>query len=117
MNNRFRLAATASLLGALMLAACSTGNMTTAATGNGITNGITNARRVLLVSIDGLHEQDLANCTAAKTCPNIASLAQTGVTYSNAYTPGLSDSFPGLAAILTGGSPNFDRYQAMESST
>ena len=56
MNNRFRLAATASLLGALILAACSTGNMTTAATANGITNGITNARRVLLVSIDGLHE-------------------------------------------------------------
>ncbi|WP_231937331.1 alkaline phosphatase family protein [Caballeronia udeis] len=68
-------------------------------------NGIANAGHVLLVSIDGLHEQDLAYCVAAKTCPNIALLAQTGVTYSNAYTPGLSDSFPGLAAILTGGSP------------
>jgi hypothetical protein len=101
MKNRFRLAATASLLGATMVAACSTNTMTTAAPANGIGN----ARRVLLVSIDGLHEQDLAICVAAKTCPNIASLAQTGVTYSNAYTPGLSDSFPGLAAILTGGSP------------
>ncbi len=60
---------------------------------------------VLLVSVDGLHQQDLANCLAAKTCPNLAALAQTGVTYANAYTPGLSDSFPGLAALLTGGSP------------
>jgi hypothetical protein len=55
-NNRFRLAASASLLGVVMLAACSTSNMTAAATANGISD----ARHVLLVSIDGLHEQDLA---------------------------------------------------------
>ncbi len=35
----------------------------------------------------------------------MALLAKNGVTYSNAYTPGLSDSFPGLAALVTGGSP------------
>src|SRR5471030_1926403 len=102
MNNRFRLAVIVSFLGATMVAACSTDTMMTTAAP---ANGIANARHVLLVSIDGLHEQDLAICMAAKTCPNIASLAQTGVSYSNAYTPGLSDSFPGLAAILTGGSP------------
>lgn len=62
-------------------------------------------KRVLLVSIDGLHEQDLARCTAANTCPNLAVLAQSGVTYTDAHTPGLSDSFPGLAALVTGGSP------------
>lgn len=61
--------------------------------------------RVLLISVDGLHQQDLANCIANKTCPNIATLGQTGVNYSNANTPGLSDSFPGLAALVTGGSP------------
>ena len=60
---------------------------------------------VLLISVDGLHQQDLSNCLAAKTCPNIAALASTGVNYSNAFTPGLSDSFPGLAALITGGSP------------
>jgi len=60
---------------------------------------------VLLISVDGLHEQDVANCIAAKTCPTIAALAQTGTQYTNAFTPGLSDSFPGLAALLTGGSP------------
>ena len=60
---------------------------------------------VLLISIDGLHQQDLANCLAKGTCPNLAALGQTGVVYSGATTPGLSDSFPGLAALLTGGSP------------
>lgn len=63
------------------------------------------AKRVLLVSIDGLHEQDLARCIGANMCPNLALLAKSGVTYTNARTPGLSDSFPGLAALVTGGSP------------
>jgi predicted AlkP superfamily pyrophosphatase or phosphodiesterase len=61
--------------------------------------------RVLLISVDGLHQQDLSNCLANNTCPNMASLSQTGVNYTNASTPGLSDSFPGLAALITGGSP------------
>lgn len=61
--------------------------------------------RVLMISVDGLHQQDVANCIAAKTCPNIAALAQTGTTYANAFTPGISDSFAGLGALLTGGSP------------
>ena len=60
---------------------------------------------VLIVSIDGMHQQDLARCVADNTCPNIAALARHGVTYTNAYTPGLSDSVPGLAALVTGGGP------------
>ena len=64
-----------------------------------------NVARVLLLSIDGLHEEDVARCIAAATCPHIAALAATGVHYTNAATPGLSDSFPGLAALLTGGTP------------
>ncbi len=60
---------------------------------------------ILLISIDGLHQQDVAHCLAAGTCPTIASIASTGVNYTNAATPGLSDSFPGLAALLTGGTP------------
>ncbi|CAM2151014.1 Nucleotide pyrophosphatase [Pararobbsia alpina] len=62
-------------------------------------------KHVLLISVDGMHEQDVARCIGANTCPNIALLAQSGVNYTNAHTPGLSDSFPGLAALLTGGSP------------
>ena len=60
---------------------------------------------VLIVSIDGMHQQDLARCLADKTCPNIAALAHHGVNYTNAWTPGLSDSVPGLAALVTGGGP------------
>lgn len=67
--------------------------------------GAKGIKRVLLVSIDGLHEQDLARCIGANTCPNLAVLAQSGFTYTEAHTPGLSDSFPGLAALVTGGSP------------
>jgi hypothetical protein len=63
------------------------------------------AAHVLLISVDGLHEGDVAHCLAAGTCPTIASMAGSGVHYTNAATPGLSDSFPGLAALLTGGSP------------
>lgn len=62
-------------------------------------------KHVLLISFDGLHQQDVARCVAGNTCPNLALLAQSGVTYTNAHTPGLSDSFPGLAALVTGGSP------------
>ncbi|HEY8976398.1 MAG TPA: alkaline phosphatase family protein [Burkholderiaceae bacterium] len=60
---------------------------------------------VLIISVDGMHAQDLARCLADRTCPHIASLARHGVTYANAFTPGLSDSVPGLAALVTGGGP------------
>lgn len=62
-------------------------------------------QHVLLISFDGLHEQDVARCISSNSCRNLALLAKSGVTYTNAHTPGLSDSFPGLAALVTGGSP------------
>lgn len=60
-------------------------------------------QHVLLISIDGFHAIDLANCTAAGTCPNLDRLADHGTTYTNASTTKPSDSFPGLLAQLTGG--------------
>lgn len=62
-------------------------------------------RHVLLISIDGMHAVDFANCTSAGTCPNLAALRQTGVTYTSASTSKPSDSFPGLMTIITGASP------------
>jgi Type I phosphodiesterase / nucleotide pyrophosphatase len=62
-------------------------------------------RHVLLISIDGMHAVDLENCMAAGTCPNLTALAHTGVDYTSASTSKPSDSFPGLMAIVTGGSP------------
>jgi hypothetical protein len=60
-------------------------------------------RHVLLLSIDGLHQHDLARCMQSGTCPTLAKLAGRGVTYTNARTTTPSDSFPGLLAQLTGG--------------
>lgn len=69
-------------------------------------------QHVLLISIDGMHALDYANCLqgaggtgSAPTCPTLATLGKTGVTYLQASTPKPSDSFPGLTAIITGGSP------------
>jgi Type I phosphodiesterase / nucleotide pyrophosphatase len=64
-----------------------------------------NVQHVLLISIDGFHAVDLEVCVAAGTCRNLASLTQTGVTYTNASTTKPSDSFPGLLPQLTGGTP------------
>jgi len=62
-------------------------------------------KHVLLISVDGLHALDVANYTAAHPGSALAQLARHGITYSNARTPANSDSFPGLLALLTGGSP------------
>ena len=60
---------------------------------------------VLLISVDGLHALDVANYVASHPNSALAELAGHGVTYSNARTPANSDSFPGLLALVTGGSP------------
>src|SRR5262245_31996764 len=70
-------------------------------------------RSVLLVSIDGRHAFDFANCSRgikglngdAPYCPRLAELAQRGITYTDATSSKPSDSFPGLLALITGGSP------------
>jgi hypothetical protein len=62
-------------------------------------------RHVLLISVDGLHALDVANYVAAHPNSAQAELSRHGVTYSNARTPANSDSFPGLLALITGGSP------------
>jgi hypothetical protein len=70
-------------------------------------------KHVLLISVDGMHAVDFLNCShgiagannGAPYCPNLAALARTGVNYVGASTSKPSDSFPGLTAIITGGSP------------
>ena len=59
-------------------------------------------KRVLLLSVDGLHAVDLSNCVVARTCPHLAQLTETGITYTNAVTTKPSDSFPGMLAQVTG---------------
>jgi len=61
--------------------------------------------RVLLISVDGLHALDVARYVDSHPNSTLAQLARHGITYSNARTPANSDSFPGLLALVTGGSP------------
>jgi len=69
-------------------------------------------KHVLLISIDGMHSLDFANCVNGVAafgndnyCPHLTALASTGVHYLQALTPKPSDSFPGLVAQITGGTP------------
>jgi hypothetical protein len=72
-------------------------------------------KRVLLVSVDGMHAVDFLNCAKGigtvndgkPFCPALAALGKTGVNYVAASTTKTSDSFPGLIGIVTGGSPAF----------
>jgi len=59
----------------------------------------------LLVSVDGLHALDVARYVESHPTSALAQLAEHGLTYTNARTPANSDSFPGLLALITGGSP------------
>ena len=62
-------------------------------------------RRVLLISIDGMHALDYENCVKGGYCPSLAALGHTGVNYTRTSTSKPSDSFPGLMALVTGGTP------------
>ena len=73
----------------------------------------TRIKHVLLISIDGMHAVDYLNCSIGVSgvnggqpyCPNLAALGRTGVNYTRTTTSRPSDSFPGLMALVTGGSP------------
>jgi hypothetical protein len=105
--NRFVLAGIAALA-AMALAWLSHG---TAAKAGSLGSG--SFQHVLLISIDGMHAVDFYNCTHGLSgvndgdpyCPNMAALSQTGVNYVGTISSRPSDSFPGLAALVTGGSP------------
>ncbi|MHB8216089.1 MAG: alkaline phosphatase family protein [Candidatus Sulfotelmatobacter sp.] len=97
-----------------LAAACSVG--TAVAQDNNHNHGHLNhghVKRVLLISVDGMHAVDFANCAngistvnnGTPYCPALAALSKTGINYVAASTSKPSDSFPGLTAIVTGGSP------------
>ena len=62
-------------------------------------------KHVLLISVDGLHALDLTNYVMFHRDSTLAALWKHGITYANNSTSQPSDSFPGLAALVTGGSP------------
>src|ERR1700680_4080515 len=102
MTRKFRVGVA---IGAFLLAAVSI-QRAYAGGGNAI-------QHVLLISIDGMHAVDYANCAngintkngGEPYCPNLKELGEHGVNYLNSSTSRPSDSFPGLMAIVAGGSP------------
>ncbi|MGB7284581.1 MAG: alkaline phosphatase family protein [Candidatus Acidiferrum sp.] len=70
-------------------------------------------KHVLLLSIDGMHAVDFYNCAHGIAganggdpyCPNMAALSRTGINYVGVASSRPSDSFPGIAALVTGGTP------------
>lgn len=75
--------------------------------------GSGNIKHVLLLSIDGMHAVDFYNCSHGIAgvnggdpyCPNMTELSQTGINYVNTESSRPSDSFPGMAALASGGTP------------
>ena len=62
-------------------------------------------RRVLVISIDGMHALDMALWVKNHPTSALAKLSAQGVNYTNASTTKPSDSIPSTVGIFTGGSP------------
>jgi hypothetical protein len=75
--------------------------------------GTRHIKHVLLLSIDGMHAVDFYNCSRGIAgvnngnpyCPNMLALSHHAINYVAAVSSKPSDSFPGLAALISGGSP------------
>ncbi len=70
-------------------------------------------KHVVLLSIDGMHAVDFYNCAHGieganggdPYCPNMEALSHSAINYVATASSMPSDSFPGLAALVSGGSP------------
>ena len=89
------VATAATALGGAAVASAATGR-------DGHSSGV---RHVLLISVDGLHQPDLAWYVHAYPGSVLAALDHRGLEFSNAATPFPSDSSPGMIGQLTGGNP------------
>ena len=64
------------------------------------------SHHVVVLSVDGMHQQDLEWYVNHYPNSAIASLVHGGSEYTGAMTPFPSDSFPGTVGIFTGGNPS-----------
>ena len=62
-------------------------------------------KHVLLISVDGMHQSDLAWYVANNPSSELAKLASGGSEYTDALTADPSDSDPGGTALMTGADP------------
>src|SRR5690348_14044508 len=77
----------------------------TAQPGPGGGGGPAGVQHVLLISVDGLHQQDLTWYVHNFPRSTLAALVHHGTEYSSAQTPFPSDSYPGIVGPMTGGDP------------
>jgi hypothetical protein len=99
------------LVGLGVFAMSLTSSYVAAADNNTVGSG--KIKHVLLISIDGMHAADFYNCShgivgvngGAPYCANLSALSETGINYTNAESSKPSDSFPGMAALASGGTP------------
>ncbi len=68
-------------------------------------HGATGTQHVLLLSVDGLHQSDLAWYVGQHPSSALAKLTRSGWEFTGAQTPVPSDSFPGMVGQVTGGNP------------
>jgi Type I phosphodiesterase / nucleotide pyrophosphatase len=92
-------------LSMLVFVLVATATAATAATAKTGGSGGPVAEHVLLLSVDGLHQSDLAGYLDQHPSSALAKLVQRGVEFTDARTPFPSDSFPGLVGQVTGGNP------------
>lgn len=81
------------------------GGLTAAASQRSATQSRSSVRHVLLLSVDGMHQSDLAYYVSAHPRSALARLVDDGTEYTHAQTTFPSDSFPGMVAQLTGAGP------------
>jgi predicted AlkP superfamily pyrophosphatase or phosphodiesterase len=62
-------------------------------------------KHVAAFSIDGLHSSDVEKYVALRPKSTIAALLETAFKYTDCYTSAPSDSYPGVAAFVSGASP------------
>ena len=69
-------------------------------------SGLTSrAAHVLLLSVDGMHQSDLSWYVTHHPSSALAHVVAAGTSYTHAWTPFPSDSFPGMVGLVTGGNP------------
>jgi hypothetical protein len=89
---------------AIVIVGCGGGHPATA-TPPGAVVTTSSPTRVLVLNWDGFHSGDGTRFIADHPDSALASLAAAGVRYTNVTTSKPSDSFPGVLAMFTGGSP------------
>jgi hypothetical protein len=88
-----------------VIAAVAAGASSASATTHAAPSSRHTPKHVLLLSVDGMHQRDLAWYVRQHPHSALAALVKGGTSFTRAQTPVPSDSFPGMVGQVTGGNP------------